>query len=897
MKNIHYIPHTHWDREWYRSSDGFRIRLTYSFDMLLEILDRNPEYKYFTFDGQTAVIEDYLSIRPENREKISKYVKEKRLFVGPWFIQPDLFLVSGESILRNLIIGSNIAENLGHCMELGWVPDAFGQIQSTPQIFKELGMKAVFAWRGFNYRKTKDSIFLWEGPNKEKLLTIHFPLGYGHYRYLPKDNKKAYDDIKEVVEKVENRFVDEELLFMGGSDHARPQEEITEILNDVSKEFDKEGYKIKISNPEEYVKDVTNSINQSKRELEIYKGEARSADLGRIHAGITSTRIDIKNAMKDYETALPLVVEPMSVINSLFGGSYSQAITNHFWKTLFKNQFHDSIYSSGPESINISVENRLLNLRHGINEMIWLNFRFLRDKIDFSNLKENEEPIILFNTLPRKRDDLAFVNLYVKDLNFKLEDFHGNEIPFVKLENLEYINNEIEFYNGLLNLNDVAEVSENTMNQVQIKLKADIIPPMGYKAIKISYGNKLNDEMSTDLTLDKKSRKIENKYLIVQINDDGTLNITNKANNSIYENVLWFEEKGDDGDEYNYSPPVEDIVVSTRNKKAEIKLIEDNSLFVKYYIKHEIETPLECIDHKRSSETKTSYILTEVEIKTESKRIDFKTTIENNNKDHIIRAVFEDINESKENVSEDHFTTIVRKNIIEEAKKLEDGATELELPIYPMQGYVKLNHSKDTFAVISKGPCEYEIYDDKSIALTLLRSVGKFGKANLKIRPGRASGYRLDAKSSQLLKKVTSEYSLYIDNNCVQSSVLSSEANKLKVQIKTRHLKDFTRDINNNLSDEFSLIELDDRLEIMTLKKKESSDDLVLRIKNSNDFDLSKCKIKVNKFINKAYLSNLKEAELNELNIINNQIILDKVNRSSFITIILKVIKGGANNE
>lgn len=40
MKNIHYISHTHWDREWYRSSDAFRIRLTYSFDMLLDIMKK-----------------------------------------------------------------------------------------------------------------------------------------------------------------------------------------------------------------------------------------------------------------------------------------------------------------------------------------------------------------------------------------------------------------------------------------------------------------------------------------------------------------------------------------------------------------------------------------------------------------------------------------------------------------------------------------------------------------------------------------------------------------------------------------------------------------------------------------------------------------------------------------
>ncbi|MGL6108325.1 glycoside hydrolase family 38 C-terminal domain-containing protein [Romboutsia sp.] len=889
MKNLHYIPHTHWDREWYRSSDAFRIRLTYSFDMLLDILDKNPEYKYFTFDGQTAALEDYISIRPENKEKISKYILEKRLFVGPWYIQPDLFLVSGESILRNLVIGSNIASDLGNCMEIGWVPDAFGQIQSTPQIFKELGMKAVFAWRGFNYRRTKDSVFLWEAPNGEKLLTIHFPLGYGHYRYLPNNKEDAIKDIQTVIDKVENRFFDKQLLFMGGSDHARPQGEITEILSEVNEEFEKNGYNIKISNPEEFVEDVLEDQSISKREMEVYKGEARSADLGRIHAGISSTRMDIKNPMKDYETKLPLVAEPMSVLNSLFGGIYSQSISNFFWKILFKNQFHDSIYSSSPESVNNSVENRLLNLRHGINEMIWLNFRFLRDKINFSGLNENEQPIILFNTLPYKRKDLAFVNLYVKNDNFTIKDFNNNEIEFVKLSNLEEINNEIEQYNGLLNLNDIAEVCEGTMKQVQIKIKADILPPMGYRAIKICYNESPKLNISSDLSIDEKNREIENKYLKIKIKDDGTLSVLNKKNNVAYENVLYFEEKGDDGDEYNYSPPVKDVVITTKGTKAEITLLESNSLFVKYEIVHKIDAPFECINHERSEKLETSYIVTDLVLESESQRIDFKTTIINNNKDHIIRAIFEDVYESKESLSEDHFGSVIRDNEIKDFKKLEDGATELELPIYPMQGYVKLNHDKELFAVLSKGPSEYEIYNDKSIALTLIRCVGKFGKADLKIRPGRASGYRLNTPSSQLLKEVTSQYSLYLDNK-VSIGSISKEANKLKVEVMTRHLKDFTREINDNLADEFSLIELDERVEIMTLKKAEKNNDLVLRIKNSNDFDVENINIKLNDLIKEAYKASLREEEIEKLKIENNNLVINKITKNSFLTLILKAV-------
>ncbi len=879
MKNIHYIPHTHWDREWYRSSDGFRLRLIYSMDKLLDILKRNPNYKFFTYDGQTSVLEDYLEIRPERREELVKYISEKRIFVGPWYIQPDLFLVSGESILRNLVIGSNIARKFGHCMEVGWIPDAFGQIQSTPQIFKELNMKAVFVWRGFNYRKTKDSIFLWEAPNGEKLLTIHFPLGYAHYRYFPEDKDQALKDMESAVSKAETRLSDGEILFMGGSDHASAREEVLDTLDHMRGHFKEKGYNIKLSNPEEFIRCVLKSQGKSNRKLEVYKGEARSADLGRIHAGISSTRIDIKNSMKDYETKLPLVVEPMGVINSIFGGNYNQAISNFFWKVLFKNQFHDSIYSSSPDTVNQRVEHRLLKLRHGINEMIWMNCRFLQDKIDFSRLSENEEPIVIFNTLPYKREDMVFINIYVKDENFSIKDMENREIEFVRLQNNEDINSEIEYYNGIQNLNDPVD-----MKQVQIKIKGSILLPMGYSVLKISYWE--NPKTPKEGDLKYANNVIENKYLRVEINEDGTLNVLNKVNNKFYENLGYFEDKGDEGDEYNYSPPKEDLVISTKGKKGKISLIESNPFFVKIEISHSIDAPYECLGSKRSSETKTFHIISEVTLESESKTIKFKTRVINNNKDHMVRVIFTDVHEDSKNLSQDHFGTIIRDNKVLDALGIENGATEVELPIYPMQGFVKLNHNEGVFAVLSKGPCEYEIYDNNKIALTILRSVGYFGKANLNSRPGRASGYKLEAPSSQLFKDVTSEYGIYFGEKC-EISDISRETLKFKVDMVTRHLRDFKRNKNSNMPNQFSLIELDDRVEIMTLKKHEYGDRFILRIKNPNNFDVKNIIVNLNPLIKNAYTATLNEEEIDNLDIVDNKITIDNLTRNSFSTIIL----------
>lgn len=886
MKNIHYVNHTHWDREWLRSSDTYRIRAMYVFDMLLEILENNKDYKYFTYDGQTAAIEDYLQIRPEKREKISKYIKEKRLLIGPWFTQPDLALVSGESLLRNLMIGSNIAENLGHCMECGWIPDAFGQIQSTPQLFKELGMKSLFVWRGFNYEYTEDSVFLWEAPNGDSILTIHFPLGYGYYRYLPEDNEEAIKDIMGFTEKVEDRFKDGEILLMGGSDHTKPQESIATTIKNIKEEVEAKGYTIKQSNPEVFTRDIKKALKENNRELEVYKGEAKSAALGRIHAGITSTRMDIKNDMKNYENMLPLVVEPMSVISSTIGGKYDQGIMNYYWKTIFKNQFHDSIYSSSPDSINQTVENRLLNLRHGLNELVWLNIRTLKDKLDFTDIKENEEVMVMFNTLPYKRNDLVLLNFISRKKDFCLKDKDGNEIPYVLVNCKEAINTEIENYNGSENYHDAAEVLEKTKFNIQVKIKGDILPSMGYKVIKVTYGEKGVSPEIDDLRLIKE-REFENRYLKVKINNNGTLDVINKKNNVEYKEIHYFEEKGDDGDEYNFSPPVKDEVITTKDLEPIIEIMENNNYEIKYRITYLMDTPLECIDHIRSEERVEWKIQTEVSLKADSKKIDFKTNIDNKGKDHILKAIFEDVEECNESLSEDHFGTIVRNNKILKQVGLKNGATEEELPIYPMQRWVKLNTDKNTFAVLSKGPCEYMIYDNKSIALTLFRSVGKFGKKDLLIRPGRSSGYRLDAPSSQILKKLSFEYSLYIEEGNNLNGI-TRQANMLKTKVQSRQLNIFKREKHEERPWEKSVLEIGKGIEVMSFKRAENGEGYALRLLNEGKNTLENLEIKICDLGNKAYLATVREEIKEDLELKNNIISIPKIKGESFITVLIK---------
>ena len=148
---LFYINSTHWDREWYVPFQHFRYNLVETLNGLIDILEADPEYKIFTLDGQTIVLEDYAEIVPEKAEKLKGFIREGRIVVGPWYVMPDEFLVSGESLIKNLSVGHKIAEQWGgKPLKYGYANDIFGHIAQLPQIFKGFGIAFLCKLYQFN---------------------------------------------------------------------------------------------------------------------------------------------------------------------------------------------------------------------------------------------------------------------------------------------------------------------------------------------------------------------------------------------------------------------------------------------------------------------------------------------------------------------------------------------------------------------------------------------------------------------------------------------------------------------------------------------------------------------------------------------------------------------------
>ena len=177
------VAHTHWDREWYEPFAVFQQRLVKLFDGLLELLPREPAFRHFHLDGQSAMIDDYLALRPEREPELRELFRTGRLSIGPWFTQMDEFLTSGESMIRNLEWGLARARSLGIEQPVGgpwagYLPDQFGHIGQMPQLLRRAGIDRAVLWRGVPSAIDR-ATFTWRSPDGSDVLAEYYAYGYG----------------------------------------------------------------------------------------------------------------------------------------------------------------------------------------------------------------------------------------------------------------------------------------------------------------------------------------------------------------------------------------------------------------------------------------------------------------------------------------------------------------------------------------------------------------------------------------------------------------------------------------------------------------------------------------------------------------------------------------------
>ncbi len=345
------VPHTHWDREWYRTHEQFRVRLVALVDGLLELLEGDPSFRHFMLDGQTIVVDDYLEVRPHARARIEKLIRAGRLAVGPWHVLPDEWLVSGEALIRNLRLGLAKADALGGSMRIGYVPDQFGHVGQLPQIFAGFGLPAAVLWRGVG-ADVERTLFEWEAPDGTRLPVVYLMHGYGNAVNLPTEPAALAARIHGEAASLAKRSDVSTLLFMNGSDHERPTPALPSALDAVR---EPEGLDIEIGSLTEF---VSRALAERPAALPLHRGELRSGLRSPLLPGCASARASQKQREFANDRLLTRHLEPLAAWLGLLGGDADPETIAFAWRVALENHPHDSVCGCSIDAVHAQMETR-----------------------------------------------------------------------------------------------------------------------------------------------------------------------------------------------------------------------------------------------------------------------------------------------------------------------------------------------------------------------------------------------------------------------------------------------------------------------------------------------------------------------------------------------------------
>jgi alpha-mannosidase len=347
------VPHTHWDREWYQPFDEFLRRLVEMMDGLIEVLSNDARFGHFHLDGQTAMIDDYLAVRPERRPDIERLAREGRLSVGPWFTQMDEFLTSGESTIRNLEWGTRRAAELtgrpDGGLRAGYLPDQFGHVGQMPQILANAGFERAVVWRGVP-NEIDRTAFWWESPDGSPVLAEYLIWGYslGLGIGWAQDAEGIGTELRKAIDWIApHAAYPDRVLVEVGSDHQGPAAKLPPLLPEVNTAI---GARAEIGSIASYL-DAPDPEG-----IPTWRGELRSAARTYLLPGVYSTRAHQKERRGEVEAVLERWAEPFSAL--VPGFEWPAVELEEAWRLLLWSGAHDSVCGCSVDRVAQDVDAR-----------------------------------------------------------------------------------------------------------------------------------------------------------------------------------------------------------------------------------------------------------------------------------------------------------------------------------------------------------------------------------------------------------------------------------------------------------------------------------------------------------------------------------------------------------
>jgi len=892
-KVIHIVANTHWDREWVYPFEETRLLLLEFMDNLLDMLEAQPEYHSFLMDSQVLCVEDYLEMRPERREQVRRLVKAGRLIIGPWYSLPEEYIVNGESLVRNLLIGIRTSLRYGAVSKIGYTPFSYGQTSQMPQIYNGFGIDTIIFYRGIN---TPKSEFVMEGPDGSRLLGMRFgalsrfsfyfyiyrtvrynktrdewwydwDLGalpfrlcnefrpLAHYYVLDPSKKKWMTEwipkmLPKLIADESEHFTTQHICCMQGFDSSEPDPDELKLIEECRKYLQGTGHQIVQDSLGRYMATIRPLV----KDPYVIKGESRdpgaTGKWTHLFGDVISSRTRTKRLNARNETALQRLAEPWATIGWMLSRKYPKTSLDYAWRTMLKNHPHDTICGAGIDQMEKDLVNRAEQsiivseglMRRGMQEV--------QKRIDNSDVDVKETVLTVFNPSPFPRTEVVTAYLDLPDISgyeaFSLRDPQGKAAPMQEV---------VRFPQETLvrNLQDISLGLR--AERVKLHFKAENVPALGYKTYHVRHEERPEPRVGNLVTGEN---VMENEHLVVLIRHNGTLDITHKESGHTFTGLHYLEDCGENGHSWTHMTPEFDEVITSHGVPVRIALEESGPLLARYRVDYEMNIPVGLEDtpqgKKRSEARKPLVVTSWFTLRAGAKVLEVTTRCDNQHKFHRLRVCLPTRIMAEKSAAEAAFDVIERP-IIRQPGNPYYGR---ENPQYPMHRFVDLSDGKVGLAVINDGMREFEAMEDndRTLAITLIRAY-EFKQSPVIDR--------WDVHPEMPLSQAPGEhewrYAIYPHAGDWAQSEILVEADRLNLPLELAQAGPH----EGTLPKEMSFLQVEpSSVGLTAMKKAEDHDSVIVRLFNPTWEDVD-VRVTCHKPVTLARLCNLNEEPLDEL--------------------------------
>ncbi len=929
------VAHTHWDREWRYPIWQTRLMLLDFMDELIDLLETGKYYS-FLMDGQVSPVLDYLEHRPEKKEKIQKLISEGKLEIGPWLTLPDEFPVDGESLVRNLLLGHRQASKLGKVFNVGYTPFGWGQTAQLPQIYAGFGIDVTMVGKRVNKKRAPQSEFMWRSPDGTELLStrfgewgrqnfyfkIHLSALFGtfhegpgweynwekgglafhisnpdqfeqdHFRLdAPEQWYPEYinqEVIDETWHTTDDSIIPDHRLMMNGCDYTSGQKLFPEMLERIKK-IDNKNRKWVQASMAEFADVMRNKIDKSK--LQIVHGELRDGPAGAVTGNALTTRLYLKQLNKVAQNMLIRYAEPMTTLNSLLGFEVEISLLEKAWDYLLKSHPHDSINGVTQDKTANDTENRLNQV---IDISRSLGIRAMQDiirQINTSKFNDKDVLLVVFNPMPYPRREIleAWINYpYEETHDYFIADPDGLLISDAdgNLQPTQFNGSSVENY-------CVAEGHTRAFpykcKRFRMFFDTGMLPACGYKVFKAE--KFIQENASDDVAwsnsqamtdnLIKSPTRMENEFLSISFNSDGTFNLTDKTLDKTFNNLNYFTDRGEAGNYWINNRPAFNQEFSSIGGNARIWVDKEGPVCSTIAAEIIMPLPQTSDEQKRSDSVEDMKITSFVTLKKDQKSVEVKVELENKIENHYLKVNFPtDLKNVTHADSGGHF--IVNHRPIKPQGPTEDSYWP-DMATQPHDRFVDISNGKYGFAIINDSFTEYEVLkDNHTLALSMLRAVKNWICTEI-----RAGSDFPSQKGGQSLRKHVYNYSIIPHEGNWEKANIDLAAAKLNTPcqiVQTR--KNPAGKLDGNKLSMFSID--NSAVSFSALKKSQDRDSYILRICNPSA-KKQKTNITFLSQIKNSWATNLNEERMEKLEVKNENSISISLDQFKIQTIELEI--------